>query len=98
MASLPNRSCYSIGTIEVRTSLLRGDAPQLLQQPIDVIISPAGRGDRQQTDYGPGPPHPSHGYSSPAQENKGKRRVEEWRGGLGMALRVDRPFRLPVPE
>ena len=25
-------------------------------------------------------------------------RVEEWRGGLGVALRVDRPFRLPVPE
>ena len=25
-------------------------------------------------------------------------RVEEWRGGLGVALRVGRPFRLPVPE
>jgi hypothetical protein len=25
-------------------------------------------------------------------------RVEEWRGGLGQALRVGRPFRLPVPE
>ncbi len=31
------------------------------------------------------------------QNNKGGR-VEEWRGGLGVALRVDRPFRLPVPE
>ena len=28
----------------------------------------------------------------------GRSRVEEWRGGLGVALRVDRPFRLPVPE
>ncbi len=27
-----------------------------------------------------------------------KRRVEEWRGGLGLVLRVGRPFRLPVPE
>ena len=25
-------------------------------------------------------------------------RVEEWRGGVGVALRVGRPFRLPVPE
>jgi hypothetical protein len=25
-------------------------------------------------------------------------RVEEWRGGLGVALRVGWPFRLPVPE
>ena len=25
-------------------------------------------------------------------------RVEEWRGGLGGALRVEWPFRLPVPE
>jgi hypothetical protein len=25
-------------------------------------------------------------------------RVEEWRGGLGVALHVDWPFRLPVPE
>ena len=27
-----------------------------------------------------------------------KGRVEEWRGGLGVALRVGWPFRLPVPE
>jgi hypothetical protein len=29
---------------------------------------------------------------------RGRRRVEEWRGGVGEALRVGRPFRLPVPE
>ena len=29
---------------------------------------------------------------------RGPGRVEEWRGGVGVALRVDWPFRLPVPE
>jgi hypothetical protein len=28
----------------------------------------------------------------------GTGRVEEWRGSVGEALRVIRPFRLPVPE
>jgi hypothetical protein len=34
----------------------------------------------------------------PSQFGGNVGRVEEWRGGLGVALRVDRPFRLPVPE
>ena len=32
------------------------------------------------------------------RDTKGIGRVEEWRGGLGVVLRVVRPFRLPVPE
>jgi hypothetical protein len=32
------------------------------------------------------------------QQDRQKGRVEEWRGGVGVALRVDWPFRRPVPE
>ena len=37
------------------------------------------------------------GFEAPTRR-RNQSRVEEWRGCLGEALRVGRPFRLPVPE